>query len=216
MCPFDPPCAPGLRAWGTGRREGAVLRPRERERRFTGDMWGASEAYTDTQGRDSLFFFSPLPSRLSHSTRSSWVRPFPHPIYPPPPFASLPIPLGSIKQHQQSYSCNTCPDGRCRSLHSLSPTYLDRRRSAMRYRKWARVTMKRNRCKSRSQSPTTSSTVAQLSRRTDHPHNLFLISSPFVSRCRDEKSPIKTDITAPLHLSWSLLFIYSVWFAAHP
>ena len=38
MCPFDPPCAPGLRAWGTGRREGAVLRPRERERRFTGDM----------------------------------------------------------------------------------------------------------------------------------------------------------------------------------
>ena len=38
MCPFDPPCAPGLRAWGTVRREGAVLRPRERERRFTGDM----------------------------------------------------------------------------------------------------------------------------------------------------------------------------------
>ena len=68
--------------------------------------------------------------------------------------------------------------------------------------------MKRNRCKSRSQSPTTSSTVAQLSRRTDHPHNLFLISSPFVSRCRDEKSPIKTDITAPLHLSWSLSYIY--------
>ena len=95
MCPFDPPCAPGLRAWGTVRREGAVLRPRERERRFTGDMWGASEAYTDTQGRDSLFFFS---SPLSALTLDEIIMgPAVSSSYIPPPFR---ISTDTAGQHQ--------------------------------------------------------------------------------------------------------------------